>query len=90
MREAADMFLEQDCLEIGEALSKNSKNGQIQSIKFMYELSEKKAQSGDGARKMRSIATEWANSPEWEGDAPEEKINEDDEEATIHKLSTRP
>jgi hypothetical protein len=83
MREAADMFMEQDCLEIAEALSKNSKNGQIQSIKFLYELSERNAQSGegDGAHKFRSIATEWANSPEWKGDSSEEKSNEDDEVA---------
>jgi hypothetical protein len=81
MREAADMFMEQDCFEIAEVLSKNSKNGQIQSIKFMYELSEKKTQSGEGegARKFRSFATEWANSPEWEGPSPEEKSNEVDE-----------
>jgi hypothetical protein len=84
MREAADLVMEQGCLEIAEALSKSSKNGQILSAKFLYELSEKKekAGEGEGAHKFRSMASELANAPQWTGEWPQEKHNEDDETAT--------
>ncbi|WP_348264073.1 hypothetical protein P8935_05945 [Telmatobacter sp. DSM 110680] len=84
MREAADLVMEKDSLEIAKALSKSSKNGQIQSIKFLYELAEhnEKAGEDDGARKFRSMASELANAPEWTGDLPKETHNEDDETAT--------
>ena len=60
------------------------------SAKFLYSLAQfaEAAGEGEGARKIRSMATEWANSPEWEGDAPEGKNNEGDEVATIHNSST--
>jgi hypothetical protein len=81
MREAADKIVGRDCKPIVEALSSNCKKGQMPSAKFLYGLAQLAEASGegDGARKIRSIAKEWANSPEWEGDALEEKNNEDDE-----------
>ena len=81
MRVAADLVMERDCMEIAEALSKNSKNGQNQSARFLYQLSEQNEQSseGEGAHKSRSMAMELANSPQWTGDWPKEKCNEDDE-----------
>jgi hypothetical protein len=83
MREAADLIVQQDCLEIAEALSKSSKNGHIQSAKFLYELAQEKerAGEGDGARKFRSMAEELANAAQWTGDWPKAKHNEDDETA---------
>ena len=84
MRDAADLVMEQDCLEIAEALSKSSKNGQIQSAKFLYELSEQNEKAGEdnAARKFRSMASELANAAEWTGDLPKETYNDDDETAT--------
>jgi hypothetical protein len=84
MRDAADLVMEQDCLEIAEALSKSSKNGQIQSAKFLYELAQEKEKAGEdsAARKFRSMASELANAPQWTGGWPEEKHNGDDETAT--------
>jgi hypothetical protein len=84
MRDAADLVMEQDCLEIAQALSNSSKNGQIQSAKFLYELSEQNEKAGEdsAARKVRSMALELANAPQWTGGWPEEKHNGDDETAT--------
>lgn len=81
LREAIDIFLEHDSMEIAEALSKCSKSGKIESIKFMYALAREKEKAGEGdsARTFRSIATEWANSPEWTGDSePETRTEEED------------
>lgn len=81
LREAIDIFLELDSMEIAEALSKCSKGGKIESIKFMYALAREKEKAGEGesARKFRSIATEWANSPQWTGDSePETSAEEED------------
>lgn len=84
LREAADRVLKRDGVEIAEALSKNSKNGQIQSAKFLYELCERseKADEGESSCKVRSLALELANAPQWTGGWPQEKQNEDDEVAT--------
>ena len=81
MREAADKILGRDCKSIVEALSSNCKKGQMLSTRFLYDLAQFAEQQGEGedAGIFRSIATEWANSPEWEGDASEEKSNLDDE-----------
>ena len=67
MRKAADKVIGQDSRKIAEALSENGKKGQLQSIKFLYELSEQDAQSDEqsGAQKMRSLAAELASAPEW-------------------------
>lgn len=84
MRQAADLVLQQDCHGIAEALSKSSKDGKIQSTKFLYELAERneEAGEGDGARKLRSMAEELANAARWTGDWPKAKQDEDDETAT--------
>ncbi len=76
--------MKQDCREIAEALSKNGKNGQIQSVKLLCELSEQNEKAGgEGARKVRSMALELANAPQWTGDWPKEKQIEDDETGTV-------
>jgi hypothetical protein len=81
LREAVDIFLEHDSMEIAEALSKCSKSGKIQSIQFMYALAKEKEKAGESesAHKFRSIATEWANSPEWNGDAEAETQAEEED-----------
>lgn len=78
MREAADKIVGRDCKPIVEALSSNCKKGQMLSAKFLYGLAQLAESSGegDGARKFRSIATEWANSPEWKGDLEPETPTE--------------
>jgi hypothetical protein len=81
MREAADKIVGRDCKPIVEALSSNCKKGQTLSAKFLYGLAQLAEASGeaDGARKIRSIATEWANSPEWTGDAQSETPAEEED-----------
>jgi hypothetical protein len=81
MREAADEIVGRDCKSVVEALSVNWMKGQTLSAKLLYGLAQLTEASGegDGARKIRSIATEWANSPEWNDDLeaetqPDEKF----------------
>jgi len=83
MRAAADIFLEQDCLEIASALSEKSTEGYIQSARFLYTLAETDEQSSQDTAEdtSYSIAREWANSPEWNGDSTLEERSEDDENA---------
>jgi hypothetical protein len=82
MREAADMIIDKDCLEIAQALSESSKKGQILSAKFLYELAEKKEKAGEGesAHKFRSMASELASAPLWTGDWPKDENVEGDED----------
>ena len=81
MREAADKIVGRDCKPIVEALSSNCKKGQTLSAKFLYGLAQSAEASGEaeGARKIRSIATEWANSPEWQGDSDAESPAEEED-----------
>ncbi len=80
MREAADKIVGRDCEPIVEALSSNCKKGETLSAKFLYGLARdnEKSGEGEGAREFRSVATEWANSPEWKGDPEEETPAEDE------------
>ena len=80
MREAADKIIGRECKPIVEALAKNGKNGQIQSAKFLYQLSEgaEASSESDGARNLRSMALELANSPQWEGDPEQQKLDDDE------------
>ena len=84
MREAADKIIGRECKPIVEALAKNGKNGQIQSAKFLYQLSEgaEASSDGDDARNFRSMATELANAPQWQGDPdprrPDDEMSADD------------
>ncbi|HMG86451.1 MAG TPA: hypothetical protein VK574_11925 [Terracidiphilus sp.] len=81
MREAADKIVGRDCKPIVEALSSNCKKGQMLSAKFLYGLAQLAEASGEGesARKFRSIATEWANSPEWKSELEAETPAEEEE-----------
>lgn len=75
MREAADKAMARDSKKLAAALSDNGQKGQLSSIKFMYELSEAGAedQEHEGARKIRDLATELANAPQWTGPLPSEQ-----------------
>lgn len=81
MREAADKIVGRDCKPIVEALATNGKKGQMLSAKFLYNLAEsaESADENSGARKLRSMAMELANSPQWTGEPPKAEIDEDDE-----------
>ena len=80
MRDAAAKIVGRDCKPIVEALSSNGKKGQMLSAKFLYQLAEQNEQAGEGesARKFRSMAAELANAPEWNGDWPKVRDEEDD------------
>lgn len=80
MREAADKIIGRECKPIVEALAKNGKSGQIQSAKFLYDLSvgAEKSSESESARNFRSMALLLANSPQWQGDPDPEKMDDDD------------
>lgn len=81
MRDAADEIVCRDCKPIVEALSSKSKKGHIQSAKFLYGLAQTAEASGEsegGAEAFRSIALEWANSPEWKGETEAEITDEEE------------
>jgi hypothetical protein len=81
MREAADKIVARECKPIVEALATNGKKGQMLSAKFLYNLAEsaEDADENNGARKLRSMALELANSPQWTGPPPKAEVDEDDE-----------
>jgi hypothetical protein len=80
MRDAADKAMARDSKKLAKALSESGQKGQLSSIKFMYELSEAGAEdhADEGARKIRDLALELANAPQWTGPLPSE--TEDDSE----------
>jgi hypothetical protein len=81
LREATNKVMSRDSKKIAEALSENGIKGQLQSIKFMYDLSEAgtSADEQEDARKVRSMALELSNSPQWTGPSPAEGQDEVDE-----------
>lgn len=81
LREAADRILSRDSQDLAEALSTSGKSGKIQSTKFLYELSDAgdERDEQEDAQKLRSIALELANAPQWTGPLPSEMDDEEDE-----------
>jgi hypothetical protein len=81
LSEAANKALLDDSKDIAQALVKSCKEGHIQSIKFLYELSGLATELGhaEGAIKFRNLAAELAAQPEWS----EELAEEDDDTAAV-------
>jgi hypothetical protein len=74
LQRAASRALEEDCEKIAAALANSCKEGHIQSIKFVYELASlaEELGHGDGAVKLRNLAKELADQPQWTGEWIEE------------------
>jgi hypothetical protein len=74
LRQAASMVLEDQSLEIALALADSSIDGHIQCAKFLYDLAKLQEELGktEVARKTRSLASEWADEPQWTDKPPEE------------------
>jgi hypothetical protein len=79
LREAANRVMGRDSKKLAEALAENGKKGQLQSIKFMYEISDDGAEDDEmtGAQKVQSMALKLANAPQWTGPPPTEDEDED-------------
>ena len=84
LREAVDDVLTRDSKKLAEALSKTGQNGRVQSTKFMYGLSEagEAADGEEDAERIRRMALELENSPEWAGSSTSEMGDEMDEGVT--------
>lgn len=83
LRRAANKALATNCEAISKRLTSNSAQGNVQSVKFLYELAQLSEDrgEGEGARKFRSMASKWAAEPQWsrdqcEGDSEPEDIRE--------------
>ena len=68
--EAANMVLEDSGLDIAMALGKSSIGGHIQAVRFLFDLAKLQQELGqtEKAQRMRSLASEWAAEPEWNGE----------------------
>jgi hypothetical protein len=79
LREAANRVMGRDSKKLAEALAENGKKGQLQSIKFMYEISDDGAEDDEmtGAQKVQSMALRLASAPQWTGPLPTEDDDED-------------
>jgi hypothetical protein len=82
LREAVNLVLEQESMEIAEALGRNAKSGKIQSIQFMYAVAKDKEKAGEAshAGEFSSSVLAWVNSPEWKGDPQRREPGEKDDE----------
>jgi hypothetical protein len=82
LREAVNLVLEQESLEIAEALGRNAKSGKIQSIQFMYAVAKEKEKAGEAAHagEFSNAVLAWVNSPEWKGDSKRGEPGEEDDE----------
>jgi hypothetical protein len=78
MRQAADEVLRDRCMDIAFALANSSIDGHIQSSKFLYELADENQKLGpvEIVQQFHSVATDFANEPEWTGDPSEESLEE--------------
>jgi hypothetical protein len=74
LRDAACKELATNGVKIARALRKSSTAGHIQSAKFLYELARLNEELGrtEQARKIRSLAAEWMEEPEWNPEMSEE------------------
>jgi hypothetical protein len=76
MRAAADLFLQQHCMEIAKALVDSAKNGHIQSSRFLYVLADEKSKIGNTEVEETafSLAQELMREPPWPGDPNEDPV----------------
>lgn len=74
MRLAADMILRNECLDIAQSLAKSSKDGHIQSAKFLFDLADEHQKLGTAeiTRRLHNLAIDLAAEPEWPGILSEE------------------
>jgi hypothetical protein len=63
---AASLIVRTNCCEIAQALLDHTLKGDVQSAKLLLSLCIRPAPQ-KRKKKKRSLATEWANEPEWTG-----------------------
>ncbi|HUX45669.1 MAG TPA: hypothetical protein VMV57_13035 [Terracidiphilus sp.] len=68
LRLAADLILQQKCIEIAEALATSSILGHIQSARFLYVLAEgqQKQAAAEVVEELQSLAIELSQETEWQ------------------------
>jgi len=74
MRDAADMFLDEKCVEIAEALVNSAIAGHIQSARFLFALADGQRAITDGEmkRQLSSLAIVLDADPQWVSERSEE------------------
>jgi len=94
LRRAASKALVKNSKAITDRLSNSSAQGNVQSVKFLYELAQLSEDRGEdeGARRFRSMASKWAAEPQWsgdqcEGDSEPKSIRESEDQLQHNALS---
>lgn len=74
MRAAADLVLQNHCMEIAAGLAKNSMEGHIQSSKFLYDLADENQKLGASEihERLHTLASELEAEPQWREESSEE------------------
>jgi hypothetical protein len=74
MRAAADLVLQNNCMEIAAGLAKNSMEGHIQSSKFLYDLADENQKLGGSEihERLHTLASELEAEPQWHEESSEE------------------
>lgn len=80
MRLAADLVLEEKCIEIARALADSSIKGHIQSARFLYLLAEGRHQleAAKVVETLQSLAIQLTQQPEWSEPADEDSAHTPD------------
>lgn len=81
LRAAVDKTAAKECKAVADALVKNAKAGEVQSMKLLYSMarSAEERQESEGPHKLRNMAMELANSPQWKGDPATAQPSGDDD-----------
>ena len=89
MRKAAAEALRVHCVAIANKLAEKAAQGNVQCARLLLDLAdqEKELNLAQGQRVKRSLATEWANQPEWIAVIEEAKA--DDARKTLARENAR-
>lgn len=69
MRDAADLVLNEKCVDIADALTGLATKACVPGVKLLCDLAREKEARGEsspGLKKLRSLANEWVAEQEWQ------------------------
>jgi hypothetical protein len=75
MREAADLVLDVNCIDIAVALIGLETRANATGVKLLFDLAKEKEARGEetpGLNKVRSSVAEWAAEQEWQAESSED------------------
>jgi hypothetical protein len=77
MRQAAANVLREKCSPIANGMAEKAAQGDVRCARFLCDLAneDKELTLAQEKRVKRSLATEWANEPEWTSDLEEKPVD---------------